>query len=332
MRLELPIAARHAFAFSGLLLVVGAIVVSMLVFRAASVAKPDPNAEIAALTTSRAAVAATNLNAELSAISDLLERLAKSGGARVGGGKAMRLASKAFGQTKGLEQLAAYGPDGRTRWVMRPASRGRVLFPPKDDFIAAHLANPDRTLRLAAPFKPGSRSRYWTPVTHYAAGKSSRDTAVIVAFIRTDIFTKALAPAGDAAALFTDLGVLAAAQPADGAPMGVSFNASPAFRTAESAIADSGAFVGEKGAEIGPTPRVVVAFQKLDCCGAIVTSVANAAPPLPHDPKPVGRWLAIAAAGLMILLALALIGRKLLKDDAPDPWLDFGRKPTQPVV
>ena len=332
MRHDFSFAARRIFALSALLLVAGAIVVSLLVFRAANVLKPDPNAEIAALSSSRAAVAANNLNVELRAIGDLLEKLAQSGGAHVGGGKAMRLASKAFGQTKGLEQLAAYGPDGRTRWVMRPASRGRVLFPPKDDFIAAHLANTDRPLRLAAPFKPGSRSRYWTPVTRYVTGKSSRDTAVIVAFVRTEIFTKALEPAGEAAALFTDSGILAAAQPAEGAPMGASFNASPTFRTAESAIANAGAFVGEKGSEIGPPPRTVVAFQKLDCCGAVVTSVAAAAAPLPLDPRPIGRWLATAAAGLMILLALTLIGRKLLNDDTPDPWLDFGRKPSQPVA
>lgn len=330
MRLEYQSTTRQMLAISGLVLMAGAVAVSLLAFRAAKVEKVDPNSEIAALATNRAAQAATGLETELLAIGGLLDSLAKSGGARSGNARAMRFASRAFNRTKGLEQLAVYGPDGKTRWVMRPASRGRVLFPPKDDFIAAHLATADRPLRLAEPFQPSRGSRYWTPVTRYVSGKSSRDTALLVAFVRTEIFDEALAAAGDAGALYTDSGVLAAAQPSQGAPMGVSFLSSSTFLQAGDAIAKSGAFLAIS--EFGPPPQHVVAFQKLNCCGAMVTSVAHAAPPAPMDPKPVGRWLAIAAASLMILMALALIGRKLFREEPVDPWQDFGRERPQPSV
>ena len=328
MRYEFRSTTRQMLALSGLVLAAGAVAVSLLAFRAAKVEKVDPNSEIAALATSRASLAAADLETELLAIGGLLDSLAKSGGARSGNPKAMRFASRAFSRTKGLEQLAVYGPDGKTRWVMRPASRGRVLFPPKDDFIAAHLASADLPLRLAEPFQPSRRSRYWTPVSRYVQGKNRRDTALLVAFVRTEIFDKALATAGEATALYTDSGVLAAAMPREGAPVGASFEASPTFLQAGDAIAKSGAFLAN--AETGPPPHNVVAFKKLDCCGAMVTTVAEAAPPAPLDPKPIGRWLAIAAASLMILMALTLIARKLFKEEPADPWQDFGRDRPQP--
>lgn len=330
MRRDISLAARGAVLFSGLLLIAGAIGVTVLAFRAANADRPDPNADIAVRTAERANAAASALDVELRGIGELLGSLADKGAARPGGGKAMQFASKAFDHTPGLEQLAAYGPDGKTRWVMRPAKYGRMLFPKNTDFVQAHMARPELELRLASPFQPTRRSRWWTPVSLFVNGKSKSNTAVIVAFMRSDSFLPALAHAGEVAALYTDSGVVAAASPEADAPVGVSFVRAAEYQPIGAGGLPGGAYLGE--AEVGPSMPNMIGFRKLECCGAIVTSVAPAAMPAPPDVKPLGRWLALAAAGLMILMAIGLIVRKAF-NGSPDPWRDFGdNQRTQPLA
>lgn len=329
MRRDISLAARGAVLFSAMALIAGAIAVTVLAYRAAKAERPDPNADLAVRAAERAETAADLLTDDLMQIGDLLGGLAEKGAAKPGGGKAMNAALKAFGKTPGLEQLAAYGPDGKTRWVMRPAKYGRMRFPENNDFVRQHMARPDLDLRLAAPFRPTKRGSWWTPVSHYVQGDSKSNTAVIVAFMRTETFLPALAHAGESAALYTDKGVLAAATPPDGAPMGVSFVDTAQYRPIGEGEAKGGAFVGETGT--GPSEPSIIGFSKLDCCGVSVASVSPAAAPPPPDSKPLGRWLALAAAGLMILIALGIIARKAL-GGSRDPWRDFGDDRAQPLA
>lgn len=329
MRRDISLAARGVILFAGLVLIAGAIAVTVLAFRAANAERPDPNADLAVRASERADAAADILSKEIFKIGDLLGSLAAKGAAKPGGGEAMRTALKAFDRTPGLEQLAAYGFDGKTRWVMRPAKYGRMRFPKDNDFVRRHISRPDLALRLAAPFKPTKRSGWWMPVSSVVTGSGASNSAVIVAFMRADVFMPALAHAGETAALYTDRGVLAAASPEEGAPVGDSFADAEPYRPIGQDDLPGGAYLGE--ALVGPSTPSMVGFRKLDCCGAVVTSISPAAAPPPPDPKPLGRWLALSAAGLMIMIALGIIARKVLYT-APDPWRDFGDDRAQPLA
>ena len=329
MRRRFSLTARSAILSAVLLLVAGAVGVGILAYRAASVEKPDLIAPVAAETANRAEALATALDAHLLYIGALLQSLADKGAAKAGGGNAMRLASKAFKKNKGLEQLAPYGPNGKTRWIMRPAGLGRIMLPKDRSFVAAHMAQPEQKLRLASPFKPSKRGQWWAPVTLYAEGKNKKQTAVIVAFVRSDTLQPFLSNPGGVAALFTDQGVLARAEPQENAPVGASFAEAPGFLLIDGQPETAGTYVG--GGNVGPAMQNIVGFHKLSCCGAIVTAVAPAPPPVVPEIMPSGRWFALAAAGLMILLAIGIIGRKLLTR-TPDPWRDFGQEEPQSVT
>lgn len=320
MRRELSLSARSVFLFAGGLLIVGAIAVSALAFKAANVERPDPNAIVAEETARRADAAAAALSERVMAIGGLLEKLGGKGAARAGA-SAVRGAYKLFDRMPGLEQLAAYDLDGKTLWVSRPAERGRIRVPESKDFVIRHLSRPELKLRIASPFQPSKREGWWTPVTYYAQGKSAASSAVVVAFVRSEALQPLLASAGDVAALFTDSGELAAAEPAANAPLGASFVDAPGFRKIEDETAAAGAYIGEP--EIGPSPPRVVGFSKLACCGAVVTTIAPIAPPAPMDPRPVGQWLALAAAGLMITMGFAIVTKRVFSAP-PDPWQEFG--------
>ncbi len=323
------IKARSAILSAIMLLIAGAIGVSILAYRAAQVEPPDPIPPVAEVATERANAAAAALNDHLLGIGALLQSLEKRGAVRAGGGDAMEAASKAFPRVRGLEQLAAYGPDGRTRWVMRPAKLGRIVLPKEKAFVTDHLARGNQRLRLAAPFRPYAKGDWWTPITLYSPGKTTARTAVIVAFVRSDTLAPMLKEAGDVAALFTDNGVLARAEPPENAPVGASFLDAPGFRMIEAQPKGAGSYVGRP--ETGPASANVVGFSKLDCCGAIVTAVAPAPLPTLPDIAPTGQWFALAAAGLMILLAIGIIGRRFVQGPA-DPWRDFGQDRPQSVA
>jgi len=324
----LSLTAHGVFLFAGVLLICGAVVVSVLAFRAAHAERPDPNEAVAAETAERANAAAAALNDQLVQIGGVLDELARKGAAKVGGGEAMRDAYKVFDKTDGLEQLAAYRPDGRTIWVSRPADRGRIRFPANKHFIAEHLARADGRLRLAAPFKPSKRDGWWSPVTLLVGGGSRDSTAVIVAFVRTEVLQSRLVKAGDVAALFTDAGVLAAAEPQENAPIGASFASAPGFMEIVGKEAQ-GAYLGEPG--LGPSTPRMVGYSKLACCGGVVTTIAPLDPPPPTDHRPIGRWLALLAAGLMIFMGCAIVSRRIFVAP-PDPWREFGVKTNQPLA
>jgi hypothetical protein len=255
--------------------------------------------------------------------------LADKGGAEAGGSNAMRLASKAFKKNKGLEQLAACGSNGKTPWIMRPAGLGRIMLPKDRSFVTAHLAQPDQKLRLASPIKHSKRGRWWAPVTLYFEGKTKTQTAIIVAFVRSDTLQPFLSDPGGVAALFTDQGVLAGEEPQENAPVGASFAEASGFLLNNGQPEKASTYVG--GGNVGPVTQNIVGFHKLSCCGAIMTAVAPAPPHVVPEIMPGVRWFALAAAGLMILLAIDIIGRKLLMR-APDPWRDFGQKKPQSVT
>lgn len=328
MRRQKSLAARNALFASSVTLIFGALVVSGLAYRAAQAERPDPNAAVAVATADKASAAATALNAHLVGVGDLLQSLAKRGGVRAGGGRAMRTASRAFRRIRGLEQLAAYGVDGKTRWVTRPAGRGRVHFPKETAFVSAHAENAAQPLRLGTPIAVGTRGGTWTPVTLIVEGKRRRDSGVIVAFIRSETLQPFLAEAGAVAALYTDSGVLAGAEPPQHAPLGASFASAPDYKIIEDGQLPKGAFFGAAG--VGPSAANVVGFSKLDCCGAVVTSISPAIERPDIGPVPESRWLTLAAAGLMILTALVTIARWAFQA-APDPWRDFGEGGLQTV-
>ncbi len=314
--------ARNAFLIAGLLLLVCAGVISILTIRAVNAERSDSQAAMATMAAQRADAAAEALNAQLQRIGDLLASLAAKGGGKAGGGGALGLAAKAFNQIDGLEQLAAYGMEGRTRWVMRPADKGPILFPKGVHFLPTDTAGTEPRLRLGAPFQLVQESRRWTPVSLTVNGASKAGTALIVAFVRSDAFQTSLAAAGNDAAMFTDQGILAAAEPAANAPVGASFLDAPGFRLIGDGEARAGTYVG--GA--GPDAASVVGFRKLECCGVIVTAVAMAAPAA--SALATGHWWALAVVGLIIALALVVTTLRAF-EAAPDPWRDFGRNRAQ---
>lgn len=322
---------RATFLCAVLALVVSGMVASTSIIGAARATKPLPDAKAAVIATERATMAAAAIEARLDAVGDVLGALVEKGAARAGGGRAMKLAAKAFEKLDGLEQLAAYGPDGRVRWVMRPANLGRMRFPDSVAFVEAHLARPDLPLKLAAPVKPSARSGWWMPVSLVVRNKAGASAAVIVAFLKADSLLQELALAGDVVALFTDDGTLASALPAADAPVGVSFRHSPGMQLIEGMEHAGGAYASE--ATSGPNTPSIVGFRRLACCGAVVTAVRRydpAPPPLPMDVEPIGRWLALAAACLLAMMAGAAILRRSLHAASPDPWRDFGRDRVQP--
>lgn len=321
MKRELSLSARSVFLFAGGLLIVGAVAVGGLAIKAAAnIERTDPNAAVAQETARRADMAATALSERMQVIGGLLEGLAQKGGGR-SNAAVMKSSSKLFDRTAGLEQLAAYSLDGKTLWVSRPAERGRIRVPESKDFVLRHLSRPELKLRIASPFQPTKRDGWWTPVTYYAQGKTAASSAVLVAFVRSEALQPMLASAGQVAALFTDSGELAAAEPAANAPLGASFVDAPGFRKIEDQTAAAGAYIGEP--EIGPSPPRIVGYSKLACCGAVVTTIAPVAPPPPIDTRPVGQWLALAAAGLMIAMGFAIVSKRIFSA-TPDPWQEFG--------
>ena len=326
MRGRFSLMSRKSILAMAAVLAVGAIAVAVLAFQAANVEQPDRVAPIAAQATETATRAALAVEERLLDVGELLASLAAKGGASSKSRKAMNLAHRSFRKTDGLEQLAVYGPDGRTRWVMRPAGLGGMIFPKDAEFVAGHLLQPELQIRLGASFKADGPTAWWTPVTYYLKGDTPAASAVFVAFLRADKLQAILKQSAGDASLFTDGGVLAQAFPPAPDALGGSFGQTDSFKAIDAAPGANGSFVSATAA--GPASPYIVGFSKLACCGAFVTSALPGPAPEPVDPIPLGRWLTLAAASLMIVLAMSLILRLMVRA-TPDPWRDFGKNRDQ---
>ncbi len=323
-----PRRSKFALAAAALLLA-GAIGVGALAFRAIPEEQPDFRAPTAALAAARAAAAAQAVEHKVSSVRLMLEALAEKGGARPGKRRASKFAIRAFKKIDGLEQLAAHSVNGKTRWVMRPARRGSMMFPNSKDFLKAHLNSPEAGARIGAPFQPRGSKVWWTPITYLIENKKGKPYAILTAFMNQKTFAPLMAAAGDSSALLTGGGKLVTGAPLEAAPLGASFAESPGFAAIRGQLPANGAYEGG-GYQDAETPGQMIGYAKLECCDAIITSaVAIPAAPPPKG-EPAVQWLTLSAAGLMILLALLLISRRMLTR-TPDPWLDFGAE-TQSVT
>lgn len=325
---------QRVWAVAAGLLVLGAVCVGALAFRALPGPKPDLREPAAALASARADGVAEAVTQRVSSIRLILETLADRGGVKSGRPRATRFAVSALQQVDGLEQLAAYGANGKTRWVMRPASRGSMKFPRSKAFLSAHLADADIGARIGAPFKPDGTKAWWIPISHVVLNKNGKAKAVLVAFMNQAIFSPLLQTAGGATALLTSSGVLVTGAPESAAPVGASFAEAPGFAAILGHPTANGVYEGQ-GLSLDDADAHMIGFAKLACCGAIITSSAAIPSPLPlplatRTVAPAVHWLTLSAAGLMIFLALGLIGRRMFHR-APDPWLDFGEN-THPAA
>lgn len=314
------------------LLVLGAICVGALAFRALPSPKPDLREPVAALAIARAAGAAESVSQRVSSVRLMLEALAEKGGAKPGRTRATRFAMNALKRVDGLEQLAAYGANGKTRWVMRPAKNGSMKFPRSKAFLTAHLERADLEARIGAPFKPRGVKGWWIPVSHIVRNKEDQVVAVLVAFMNQKMFPPLLQNTGDATALLTGSGALVTGTPESEAPIGASFSEAPGFAAILGNSLKNGVYEGQDISLADGAVRMI-GFAKLACCDAIVTTATDIpmpAPPAESAIAPAVHWLTLSAAGLMIFLALGLISHRMFYRQ-PDPWLDFGDKP-QPTA
>ena len=325
---EIPARPSKFIVAAAAILLAGAVGVGALAFRAIPQEVPDLRAPTAALAAARASAAAQAISQKVASVRLMLEALAEKGGARPGRRNATRFAIRAFKKIDGLEQLAAYSLNGKTRWAMRPASSGSMMFPNSKSFLVAHLDAPEIDARVGAPFQPRGSKVWWTPITHLIPNRKGEPYAILTAFMNQKTFAPLMHDAGESAALLTGIGKLITGAPIEAAPLGASFAEAPGFAVVRGQTEANGAYEGGGLKNAGARGQMI-GYAKLACCDAIVTSAVKIPASPPPKGEPAVQWLTLSAAGLMILLALGLISRRMLSRPK-DPWLDFGAE-TQSV-
>ena len=259
----------------------------------------------------------------------MLEALAEKGGARPGRRNATRFAIRAFKKMDGLEQLAAYSLNGKTRWAMRPASSGSMMFPNSKSFLVAHLDAPETDARVGAPFQPRGSKVWWTPITHLIPQQEGR------AIRHPDSLHE---PKDVCTAYARCWRIRCIAHWHRQTNYRCAYRSSPTWRVfcgsgralplSRGQTEANEAYEGG-GLENAGARGQMIGYAKLACCDAIVTSAVKIPASPPPKGEPAVQWLTLSAAGLMILLALGLISRRMLSRPK-DPWLDFGAE-TQSV-